>query len=166
MKPGQIPILIPGAEATLSIVELILPSTLITMPIFRNLISPVTRPPSPAQLVREFASKKKPRVLAATSAAIALSISSAFSNIHDTPSGSSTVQGSDSGWQTAYGAARMAVRIVNESSDMFLPLKAVVGALSVLIENCDVSVSCFTNWTPSHFLPGLRSSKPRIMRRR
>ena len=32
----------------------------------------------------------------------------------------------------------MAVEIANASSDMFLPLKAVVGALSVLIKNYDV----------------------------
>ena len=33
----------------------------------------------------------------------------------------------------------MAVEIAKESSDLFLPLKAVVGALSVLIKNYDVS---------------------------
>jgi len=33
----------------------------------------------------------------------------------------------------------MAVEIAKESSDMFLPLKAVVGALAVLIKNYDVS---------------------------
>ena len=33
----------------------------------------------------------------------------------------------------------MAVEVAKESSDMFLPLKAVVGALSVLIKNYDVS---------------------------
>ena len=32
----------------------------------------------------------------------------------------------------------MAVEIAKESTDMFLPLKAVVGALSVLIRNYDV----------------------------
>ena len=39
----------------------------------------------------------------------------------------------------------MAVEVTKESSDMFLPLKAVVGALSVLIKNYDVQyprVSC------------------------
>ena len=45
----------------------------------------------------------------------------------------------ESGWKTAYGAAKMAVDIAKESSDMLLPLKAVVGALSVLIKNYDVS---------------------------
>ena len=34
----------------------------------------------------------------------------------------------------------MAIEITKESSDMFLPLKAVVGALSVLIRNYDVSL--------------------------
>ena len=45
------------------------------------------------------------------------------------------------GWQTAYAAAKMAVEIAKESSDMFPPLKAVVGAMSVLFQNYDVSVS-------------------------
>jgi hypothetical protein len=45
----------------------------------------------------------------------------------------------DSVWQTAYSTARMAIDITKESSDMFLPLKAVVGAISVLIKNYDVS---------------------------
>lgn len=35
----------------------------------------------------------------------------------------------------------MAVEIAKESSDMCPPLKAVVGAISVLMHNCDVSVS-------------------------
>ena len=34
----------------------------------------------------------------------------------------------------------MAVEIAKESSDMFLPLKAVVGAISVLIKNHDVRI--------------------------
>jgi len=81
--------------------------------------------------------------LAATSAAIALSIGSAFSNTHDKPGSSATAQGRDTGRQTAYDAIRMAVETVKESSDMFLPLKAVVGAISVLMKNYDVSgVSC------------------------
>ena len=55
------------------------------------------------------------------------------------------------GWQAAYGAARVAVEIAKESSDMFLPLKAVAGALSVLIKNYDVSVSCCGPNIPSYF---------------
>jgi len=45
----------------------------------------------------------------------------------------------DSAWKTAYSTARVAISIAKESSDMFLLLKAVVGALSILIENYDVS---------------------------
>ena len=41
-------------------------------------------------------------------------------------------------WGTAYEAVKMAIDIANASTDMFLPLKAVVGALSVLIRNYDV----------------------------
>ena len=47
-------------------------------------------------------------------------------------------QAANSAWQTAYSTARMVVNVTKESSDMFLPLKAVVGALSVLIQNYDV----------------------------
>jgi len=52
---------------------------------------------------------------------------------------SSSHRAVDSVWQTAYSTARMAIDITKESSDLFLPLKAVVGALSVLIRNYDVS---------------------------
>ena len=45
----------------------------------------------------------------------------------------------DSAWQTAYGTARAIIDIAKEPSDVFLPLKAVVGALFVLIRNYDVS---------------------------
>ena len=38
----------------------------------------------------------------------------------------------------AYNAAKIAIDVANASSDMFLPLKAVVGALSVFIMNYDV----------------------------
>jgi len=79
--------------------------------------------------------------LAATSAAIALSIGSAFPDTRDPSSSGATVQERDTGWQTAYDAIRMAVEAIKESSDMFLPLKAVVGAISVLMKNYDVSVS-------------------------
>jgi len=43
------------------------------------------------------------------------------------------------GWKTAYAAFRMAVETAKESSDMCPPLKAVVGAVFVLMKNCDVS---------------------------
>jgi len=80
--------------------------------------------------------------LAATSATIALSIGSAFPDTRDASSSGATVQARDTGWKTAYDAIRMAVETIKESSDMFLPLKAVVGAVSVLMKNYDVSVSC------------------------
>jgi len=102
----------------------------------------VSTPISPADLVQDLTSRRKSVALAATSAAIALSIGSAFSVTRDGPGGGTTVQGRDTGWQTAYDAIRMAVETIKESSDMFLPLKAVVGAISVLMKNYDVSVSC------------------------
>ena len=83
--------------------------------------------------------------LAASSTAIALSISSAFPDSRDKSSDGNVVPRRDTAWQTAYVAARMAVEIAKESSDMFLPLKAVVGAISVLIKNHDVGV--LHSWT-------------------
>ena len=103
---------------------------------------PVSTPTRPAELVQTLTSQRDPRAIAASSTAIALSISSAFCDTRDTPSDGANVRGRDTGWQTAYTAAKMAVEIAKESSDMFLPLKAVVGAISVLIKNYDVSVSC------------------------
>jgi hypothetical protein len=52
---------------------------------------------------------------------------------------SSSQRAADLTWQTAYSTARMVIDITKESSDMLLPLKAIVGALSVLIKNYDVS---------------------------
>ena len=52
---------------------------------------------------------------------------------------SSSHRAADSAWQTAYSTARMAIGVANESSNALPPLKAVVGALSVLIKNHDVS---------------------------
>lgn len=94
----------------------------------------------PAKLVRKFASRKEPKALAALSSSIALSTSSAFSNAHGTPRDYATSPGRVTSWQTAYAAAKMAVEIAKESSDMFPPLKAVVGAMSVLFQNYDVSM--------------------------
>ena len=90
--------------------------------------------------MRKLTSRKEPKALAISSASIALSISSAFSNGHGTPS-DTIGQERGTGWQTAYAAAKIAVEIAKESSDMFPPLKAVLGAVSVLITNCDVSAS-------------------------
>ena len=100
---------------------------------------PASVPTFPANLVRKLVSKRDPKALALSSATIGLSIGSAFStrsaSVDVNPS-----RGRDSGWQTAYAAARMAVEVAKESSDAFPPLKAVVGAISVLIQNYDVSV--------------------------
>ena len=99
--------------------------------------------PTPhAKLVKDFASRRDSRALAATSTAIALSIGSAFYDTRETSGDDAAIRGKDTGWKAAYGAARMAVKISKESSGMFPPLKAVVGAVSVLIKNYDVSVSC------------------------
>ena len=107
------------------------------------------RPPTPAppivQYIRQelasfYPRTKDVRALAAPSSAIALSIASPSCDPTDTTldePGSSK----DSGWKTAYRAAKLAVDIANASSDMFLPLKAVVGALSVLLQNYDVSIT-------------------------
>ena len=99
------------------------------------------------------------RTLAASSLAIASSIGSPSSNsnylpyldehraIHTSRHDDSVIRqglnphrAADSAWQTAYSTAKMVVDITKESSDMFLPLKAVVGAISVLIKNYDVSL--------------------------
>lgn len=83
---------------------------------------------------------KDQRALVASSSAVALSITSPSCD----PTGimlNGPGSFEESDWRTSYGAAKMAVEIANASSDMFLPLKAVVGALSVLAKNYDVSNS-------------------------
>ena len=106
-----------------------------------------SRPPTPTSpiepikkdLVTIHSKAKDPRALAALSSAIAFSIVSPSCD----PSGTGPDEpepSNESGWNTAYGAARMAVEVARESSDMFLPLKAVVGALTVLIKNYDVNL--------------------------
>ena len=116
------------------------------MPLFRKSkqsgdIS-VSDPTPPAELMQNLASRRNSRALAVSSTAIALSIGTAFHDTLDTPGDGSTVQGRDASWQAAYGAARIALEIAKESSDMFPPLKAVTGAISVLIRSYDVSVPC------------------------
>ena len=103
-------------------------------------------PPTPSSPIIEHIKQGlatiSPRVknlgaLAASTSAVALSIGSPSCDPTNTAldePGSSK----ESCWGTAYEAAKIAVDIAKESSDMFLPLKAVVGALSVLINNYDV----------------------------
>jgi len=126
-----------------TIIGLILPSTLVMSRPHKSKLPAVSNPLSPAELVRKLKSLPQgdSKMLAASSTAIALSIASPFYDASDTSGDGFAVRGGNTAWQTAYGAARMAVEIAKESSDMFLPLKAVVGAISVLIKNHDVSGS-------------------------
>ena len=39
---------------------------------------------------------------------------------------------------TAYATTKLAINLVKESSDIFPPLKSVVGGLSVILDHCDV----------------------------
>ena len=103
---------------------------------------PDSPPTSPAERVQDLVSHRDYRALAASSTAIALSIGSPTYNACDMFSDGAAVRERDTGWKAAYSAAKMAVEITKESSDMFLPLKAVVGAMSFLITNYDVGVSC------------------------
>jgi hypothetical protein len=80
---------------------------------------------------------RDPRTFAASSSVLTPPVAST-SYIPPDAAVDEHVSSRESRWKTAYGAARMAVEITKESSDMFLPLKAVVGALSVLIKNYDV----------------------------
>ena len=141
-----------NAEAKLSIIpktkkilELISPFTFVMRRFLKSKppadISTPTPPTPPTKLVKDFASRRDPRALAATSTAVAISLGSAPHDTHDTPRDGVIVREKDTGWQTAYGAARMAVEIAKESSDILLPLKAVASAMSILIKNYDVSVS-------------------------
>ena len=75
------------------------------------------------------------------SSAIALSITSAFDDTRDGPSDGAADRGENAGWRTAYAAVRMTVEVAKDSSDMFPPLKTVVGAVSALMKNCEVSTS-------------------------
>ena len=111
--------------------------------------APALRPP--AKLVQNLTSLPQggPAALAASSTAITLPVGSTLSNIRDPSTDGTTARGRDRGWQTAYSAAKMAVEIAKESSDMFLPLKAVVGAMSVLIKSYDVSLP---RRSPEHLL--------------
>ena len=135
------------------------------MPRLRNPKSPAdSTPKPPGELAQKLKSLVQGdfRALAASSTAIALSIASPFYDTRDAPSDGNTAQGKHTVWRTAYGAARMTVEIANESSDMFLPLKAVVGALSMLIKNYDVGV-LLVNCASPNPIPASHSSEHRTM---
>ena len=116
------------------------PSTLIMSRLRNSKLPAVSTPRPPGELAKKLKSLPQgdSRVLAVSSTAIALSIASPFYDTRDAPSDGDAVQGKDTGWQNTYSAARMTVELTKESSDMFLPLKAVTGAMSVLIKNYDV----------------------------
>ena len=117
------------------------------MPRLRRLKQPadisVPTPTSLVELAQNFVSLPRGdyRALAASSATIALSIGFPSCDTRHTSSDEATIQAMDTGWQTAYAAVRMAIEAVKESSDLCPPLKAVVGALFVLMKNYDVSVA-------------------------
>ena len=124
------------------IFRLISPSTCVMRRLLKPKSPADTPAPTPrAELVRNLSSQRDLRTLGATSSAIALSLGSTYYDVYDSSGDGPNVQDRDTGWQIAYGVARMAVEIAKESSDMLPPLKAVVSALSILITNYDVSVS-------------------------
>ena len=107
-------------------------------------------PPVVEHIERELATPhprtKDRRALGAAPSAITSPSCDPTDNAPDEPGSSK-----ESAWKTAYGTAKMAFEIANASSDMFLPLKAVVGALSVFIRNYDVSPLWVSH--PVGFLP-------------
>jgi hypothetical protein len=65
----------------------------------------------------------------------------------------------ESGWKsTAYSTTKLAINLVKESSDVFPPLKSVVGGLSAILEHCDVqSVSSIPHRHVTYSRPRKRS---------
>lgn len=97
-----------------------------------------------------------------SSSALALSIASPLCDPTD-PTPDETGSSKEVAWKTAFEGAKMVIEIANASSDMFLPLKAVVGALSVLMKNCDVSTAeCFVLTAAHHFLQQTKVNEDQI----
>ena len=113
--------------------------TIYVMHYLRKSKAPADIPVSTSGSSAELVKKKDPRALATLSAGIALPIGSPSNDTCGSSDGT-TVQGTDAIRQTVYAIARMVVETTKESSDLFLPLKAVAGAMSVLMRNYDVSV--------------------------
>jgi hypothetical protein len=80
---------------------------------------------------------KDQRALAASSSAITLAIASPSCDPTDSAP-NDPGPSKESVWTAAYGAAKIAIEIAKDSSDMLPPLKAVMVALSVLTKHCDV----------------------------
>lgn len=138
-----------------------------TMPRFRKKPPPPTTPTnsqlptptSPAKQAKErsYLRTKNQSALASPSNANALSTVPATCDPSDiTPNESEPSK--ESVWRTTYAAAKIAVETAKESSDMFPPLKAVLGAISVLIKNCDVSFPQL--YSPPDCRPTVSRSKP------
>ena len=125
-----------------SIIESVLSVTFVMLR-FRKSKAPVPSTPTHlAELIHGLGSRRKPGALVVSSAAIALSISSAFSDNRDASSDGRVIA-RGTAWGAAHSATKMALDVVKESSDSFIPLKAVTGALSVLMKSYNsVSVSC------------------------
>ena len=60
----------------------------------------------------------------------------------------SAAYGKKTSWKsTAFSATKLAINMVKESSDVFPPLKSVVGSLSAILKNCDVWSIPHTTYT-------------------
>ena len=140
---------------------------------FSSSSTPTNNPPdTPAPPIAEYIKQqlavflpgKKDRTLVASSSAIAVSTgigtlpqsSDLTDPVPDEPESSR-----ESAWRAAYGAAKIAVDIAKDSSDILPPLKAVMVALSVLIKNYDVSPVPII---PSDWVLTVSCSKPPQMR--
>ena len=83
---------------------------------------------------------KNLRALAASSSAVALSTASPSCDPTDAAP-DNPASSKESVLKAAYGAAKIAIDIAKDSSDVLPPLKAVMVVLSVLIKNYDVGLS-------------------------
>ena len=111
-----------------------------------NTLAPA--PASPVGFIKKVAGTrakaKNPRALAASLTATALPIGFPSYNPLDArfnelgTSRELNCGPAEYTWRTSYEAAKEAVEIAKESSDMFLPLKAVVEALAVFVKNYEV----------------------------
>jgi len=112
------------------------------MHFLRKSKAPADTPASTSRFPAELVKKKNSGALASLSAGIALSIGSPSNDTRGKSSDDATVGGMGALLQTTYPAVRMAVETAKYSSDLGVTLKAVVGAVSSLMRNYDVSVSC------------------------
>lgn len=108
---------------------------------------------SPIEYIRKGLAKlkaKDQKAPTASSSTVAPSVTHPSRDLTETTLDESAGSSRESVWKTASGMAKIALEITKESSDMFPPLKAVVGALSVLMKHYEVS--------PSRAFPSLLSA--------